>query len=358
MLSRDDISDITWKWRCKLSNIGVKTEKTLADYSSDDTSLKGKVRDAVLADEKANPSKDPGFGSTPSVKTFFEGRDSNDNCIDWVDYPPKQMSKSAARAQDRVAIKVYKIKDKEKPVMSGRFALKYHMIEVQNPLLVAALDEILKKEDVHLDVNETASFEEPFRPLFFCYDEIVAKYKSLDEDNPLRQYILLLTKVLDEIFSETRAKLYHLRASGLVSFKLAWTYFPKGSVVLSWGNNCELLCKVVDTIYKKINPIETVMVVRGKVMRFNGEAFQWEDYELELPAFSGNKPVTDLPHYPLEFHQEADQVRARLAERGRKVLDHQGLSYCTYTGIGIYQEGKKLEKHNVRKVTSHYMTAD
>lgn len=351
MITREEVSDTLWKWRYKLSHLHEKTEKTLADFSSDsfESTLKD-GEDASSPEAKARSaaaaSKDPGPGSSPSVKTFYEGPNSRQNCIDWVDYPPKQLSKSAAKAQDRVAIKVYKVRDADKPVISGRCALKYHMIEVQNPLLVAALDDILKKQDVHLDVNETATFNEPFSALYFAYDDIVAKYKSLSNDDPVRPFMLLFIRLLDDILGETRVKVKNLRASGLVSHKLAWTYFPKDTTVISWGNNCELLCRVIDCSYKVVNPGIKMLVLRCKVLRFNGNAFVWETAELKIAPFAGNKPLTDLNHYPLEFHQDPEGVKRRLTLRGKKVLDYQGLTYCNYEGMAIFQD-KEVEKHNV-----------
>jgi hypothetical protein len=152
---------------------------------------------------------------------------------------------------------------------------------------------------------------------------------------------------MDEMFGDLRSRKRHLQASGLVNFKLAWTYFPRGTIVYSYGRNSELLCKVEDTEYKK-KTHGIVLSITGKVMTFNGDSFVWQDSELEMPAFEGNKPVKDLLHYPLEFNPEKEDVKKRMLERGKKVLDLQGLTYCTYNGIALYQESKdKLEKHNV-----------
>jgi hypothetical protein len=338
-ISREDISDFAWKWRCKI--LPKKDEK---GRSLDD------IEDSFSEDDPkrpAAPGKDPTFGADATIKTFYEGKNSDSNYFDWVDYPPKQMSKSQAKAQDRVAIKVYKVKDRDKPCMAGRFPLKYHMIEIQNPTLVAALEPIVKKENVYLDVNETASFTQPFRPLYFCQEEIIALYKSTTNDLALKGYLGLLIRLMDEMFGEMRARKRHLQASGLVNFKLAWTYFPRDTVVYSYGRNSELLCKVEDTAYTK-KTTGVVLSIMGKVLTFNGDSFVWQDSTLEMPAFDGNKPVKDLLHYPLEFNPEQEDVKKRMLERGKKVLDLQGLTYCTYNGIALYQESKdKLEKHNV-----------
>ncbi|KAB5578162.1 P-loop containing nucleoside triphosphate hydrolase protein [Coniochaeta sp. 2T2.1] len=336
--------DSLWKWRHKLSHSKSKNEKTLADFSAESVPSNvngsgGGTVSAVAVGPKENTA-----GSSPSAKTYYEGPGSRAGFFNWVDYPPKQLSKSALKAQERVAIKLFKIKDSDKLVISGRSSLKYHMIQVQNPLLVAALDNVLKAQDVHIDINEAATFNAPFRPLYFGYDDIVAKCKNLADGSPVKPFMLLFIRVLDDVFGETRAKVEGLRSRGLVSHKLAWTYFPKDCTIISWGNNCELLCRIVDTSYQKETEI---LILECKVLRFNGNAFVWETAELEILPFSGNKPVAELDHYPLEFHKDPESVKQRLSARGRKVLDYQGLSHCTYNGMAIYREGKKVERHNV-----------
>lgn len=351
---RDQISETAWKWRCKIKQSVTRSEKTASDFSTDDSSLEAvKAGQPGGAVTKAGPARDPILGSSPSVKMLYEGRSSGEDYVDWVDYPPKQLSKTAARAQDRVAIKLYKVKDKDKPVISGRWALKYHRIDIQNPALVAALEPILKKEECHLDANETATFTEPFRPLYFCQDQIVAKYRSLADGDALKPFMHLLVKVLDDVFSDVKAKTTALKEKGLISFKTAWTFFPRDSIVISYARNCEMLCKVVDTAVHK-DMCGASLVIHCKVMRFNGEAFLWDDHDVRIPAFAGNLPVLELPHYPLDFHPDAGQVKSRMVSRGAKVLDYQGLTYCCYTGLGIRPADSKnpgekdsIEKHNV-----------
>jgi len=343
--SREDFSETFWKLRCKIRSAFVRGDQTLTDFSSN--SSFDALDDPKDRRDGLDDGKDATFGATPAVKTLYERRNSSDSCIDWVDYPPKQMSKTAAKAQDRVGIKLYKVKDPEKPAISGRFSLKTARIDVQNPQLVAALAEILKQENEHIEPHDTATFREPFRNLFFRYDDIVAKYKSLVESEQLRAHMFLFIKVLDDLFGDLRAKRRGLLASGLISFRLSWTLFPKDCEIISWGNNAELILKVVDASIRMINPTQGLLFIRCKVLRFNGEAFVWEDVELDIPQYDGNKLITDLPHYPLSFLADAEETKARLMERGRKVLEYQGLTYCTYTGIGIFHEDKRVEKHNV-----------
>ncbi|GKT83821.1 AAA family ATPase [Colletotrichum tofieldiae] len=328
---KEALSEKAWQLRCKLLPRKDDAGRPIED-------IEGSLSDE---DPKKQPAKNPTFGVDATVKTLYEGKNSCNGIYDWVDFPPKQMSKKAAESQDRPAIKVYKIKDIEKPVIGGRFSLTYHQISIQNPTLVAALEPILKKEDFHIDPNDTATFEAPFRPLFFCYDEILDLYRTTD-DSSLKGYLQLLVRTLDDMLGETREKKRKLQASGLINFKMAWTYLPRGSIVYSNACNTEMLCKVEDTAYERVDGV-VVLGINCKILTFNGESFVWADHKLQIPKFAGNRPIRDLEHYPLQFHDNKGEILQRTLDRGRRVLDLQGLTYCTYAGIAV---GKK-SKYNV-----------
>lgn len=142
--------------------------------------------------------------------------------------------------------------------------------------------------------------------------------------------------------------LKNLQSSGLISFKLAWTYFLKDCIVYSPDKDCEKLCKVVDTEYLKDNCGGVHLIVKAEEIVFDGETFAWDEIKLDIKAFDGNQPVTELDHYPLSFSKDAAQIKARLSARGERVLDYQGLTYCEYSGLGVYNDdATKNEKHNV-----------
>jgi hypothetical protein len=217
--------------------------------------------------------------------------------------------------------------------------------------LVAALKPIVKKEGVYLDENESASFMEPFRALYFCADDIAALHVSTPESSPLKQHLLLLLKVMGEIFSGVRTQVRNLQAGGLISYKLAWIYFRRGVTVYSPGRDTERVFEVVDCKYEQKPP--HLSVVAREVV-FDGTHYKYEKIELALMAFGGNKPITKLPLYPISFHDNPDSIKTRLTERGKRVLEYQGLTYCMYTGVGYHEVGQKVEKYNVSNLSNIY----
>lgn len=330
------VSHIFWKLRCKVFPNQESTISKTVDVDTLDND-----------DPKAaSPRKDPVFGSEAIVKTLYEGHNSSGSNYNWVDYPPRPISKSAARAQDRVAIKAYKIKDRQKPRIGGRYPLRYHSVDIQNRSLVAALEPIVKKENVLLDVNETAKFTYPFRPLWFCQDEILNMYKKMDTSNPVKDHLNLQVRVMDDMFSELRVRQRRLKASGLIDFNHAWILFPSGSTVYSYGLNSEFLAKVNSTYYVTRKEGE-FLIVQTKALTFNGKEFVWTDRMLAIKEFNGNKPVRELEHYPLEFHPEGTAIKARCIARGKKMLDFQGLRYCCYDSIALHCSDGEGSKHNV-----------
>ena len=65
------------------------------------------------------------------------------------------------------------------------------------------------------------------------------------------------------------------------------------------GKDCETVYKVVNTTYKA-KPCPHLHVDAKEIV-FDGSAFAWVKTDFQLPAWSGNKPITDLSVYPLEF---------------------------------------------------------
>jgi hypothetical protein len=300
--------------------------------------------------------KDSTFGMNPVIKTFYEGKHTSrgpfgDCNYDWVESPPKQLSAKKTLVYDRVALKVYKVKDFDQPTMQGRTPLKIHMIEVQSPHLILALKPIVESVGIFLEVHEVARFEAPFRPLYFCYDQIRTLYHKHISDPVLGAHLRLLLSVLSQLFDGFRAQLRNLRDSGLINYKLAWTYFARGSTVYSQAENTERLIRVVDTDY--VSGRCNTLIIQGEELAFDGNSFVWQPAVVRIPHFDGNLPITDLPHYPFSFHPTPDTVKARLATRGKKVLDYQDVALRECEGVGLLEVAGKRSKCTVCTTIVH-----
>ncbi|EEQ31888.1 conserved hypothetical protein [Microsporum canis CBS 113480] len=329
-----NVSEAVWRWRCKTFGTGDRLQP------------RPHARMQSASSKSTSAPEEQTQGTDALIKVFYEAKDSREDLKKWVDYPPKQLSKSVSKAQDRAAIKVYKMNDMDKPVISGYPSLKYYNITIQSPLLVAALKDIVEKDEVYLEKTEAAEFTTPFAPLYFHANEIADLLKDAEKGSRFMEHLQLLLALMDDMFMETRSRVQTLQSSGLVSFNLLWAYLPSGSPLYIWEGECESLGKVVSTEIIKGNSC-SLMRIRCKIMKFDGQAYVWEDYSAVIPSFEGNIPITQLDYYPLRFHEDPEAVKSRLMKRAKKALDYQGLTYASYTGVAIYKTKDSVMKHNV-----------
>ncbi|KAH6676253.1 ATPase [Halenospora varia] len=334
-----------WKRTRTSTATNTAASKAAAAAKADDLLTPDSTTDGDTENTPVVHGRDPDFGTSTSIKTFYEGKGSNGCHYNWVETPPKQVSPKVAKQNIRVAIKLYKVKDFDQPTISGKTPLKIHMVEVQSPALVAALKPIVKEADMFLETTEPAKFTAPFKPLFFSYDKIIALARHTKKDGLLKQHLGLLVEVMDELFGGFMSQLKNLNASGLISYKLAWTYFPKGTMLFCNSKDCERVCRVISTAYESgQNPR---MALNCEEIAFDGETFAWKPITRYIPPFEGNLPVTKLPNYPLSFHEDEEDVKERLATRAMKTIEYQELTYCEYTGVALLPTPCGVERHNV-----------
>ncbi|KAF3805705.1 hypothetical protein GCG54_00005067 [Colletotrichum gloeosporioides] len=195
-------------------------------------------------------------------------------------YTPMRMDKRWDQGKSQPAVDVLMVEDKDKSAIDGKARFTCF----------------------HLDDDGPIVFYPPFRPLYFCYEEMVGLRESTD-DGSLKRYLGNLISTLDDVLGEMRKQSHQLKASGLVNFDLAWTYFPNGTMVRSSDCNTKMVFRVVGTSYKR-SESGTALVIYGEALRFDGESFVWMVHEISIHEFSGNKPIRRLECYPTEFHHD------------------------------------------------------
>ncbi|KAF2396114.1 ATPase [Trichodelitschia bisporula] len=302
------------------------------------------TRNKIPAPPPGEAPKDPTRGIDATIKYFYESKNSSPLCRDWVDTPPKQISAKVARQQDRVALKLYKIIDYSKPVIKGRVSLAPFMLEVQNYTLLDALRPVLAKEGTYLADGDTATFHAPFQPLWFRRDDIKRISADAAAGSQLKIQTDLLLSLMAELFGSVGTQIKTLEAASLITYNLAWAFFPRGCDVYTPGPDCERIRRVKSTRYDRKNG---ALVLECEEVVFDGRKFAWSASEARVGIFTGNRPVRDLEHYPLSCHEAPDAVRKRLADRGTRALEFQGLAYAMYAGVATCDSMHGQERHNV-----------
>ena len=306
------------------------------------------------ASSPAAQDKESTFGTNAIIKTFYKHHKKG-----WTETPPKQTSSKTTKVYDRVAIKVYKRPDLDQPKINERPSVKVQSVEIQSPILIAALKDIFKPLGTFVEEHETANFEAPFKPLYFAYDSIMDLYDRTYNETILKEHLHLLTGLMNELFGSMMTRLRHLRESGLICYDLAWTYFPKGSNIYCGAKGCERLYRVLGTEHRGLGNEHRafeddyysgkgILTVSCEEIAFDGYNFAWKTTSFEIRSFSGIVPVTSLSAYPLSFHKSVDLLKAKLIARGKLVLDYQELKYREYSGTGK-SDDPQIKRHNVSR---------
>lgn len=254
--------------------------------------------------------------------------------IVWVEDPQLQNVK-LSEPDDTPLIAVYMSTDSDRRETPGQPSFKHHILEIWSRSLIRTLIPILNSQDYHLSPSTNAMFEYPFSPLFFSFDQIKDRFKELDTE-PDKQDRDVLLKVLHQILSPIQKEVENLRSAGLISFRTAWAFFSKNSLVYSPGEHCGRLFKVVGTRDVKNAEAPRSLAIACTEIVLDGNSFVWRDIQLDIPLFQGNKPINKLPHYPVTCHGDWQSVIQELAATGKRVLKYQGsVTHCEYKGLSF-----------------------
>lgn len=220
-----------------------------------------------------------------------------------------------------------------------------HSIKVQSPLLKNALNAVFQGYSNFSTNAEEMVFEAPFKSLFFRRSTLKQAVEDLRRDDgeeglsagdeKLMQHLSLLDGVVADELAPTLKQHREMTARGVISYELAWTLFPPGSLVHACpgplGDEQIFRVKSEAMFQEK----KKRMMVPCEYVDFDGEKYGWATTNLEIPAFDGIKNIAELSVKPFGFHSRREEVETRLTERGRRWEGLAGVQCCAYDGKAV-----------------------
>ena len=274
------------------------------------------------------------IGVEPETQTFYEGPEKVKDVINWVSKMPAQIPEKAKEKYEKVAIRVYKMKDRDdkRKNFGGLTALKFHSIEIQSPVIIKAIKPILAANGTLIPDERKITFKSPFQDLYFAYNKIVdlSRISGYEE----RRHLELLVQVMEELFEEILPKVEQLRTKQMISFSLLWTLLPKDILLYSRVDDEDRLYQFVEASLSSCGTLWTLLV---RYVTFNGIRFGIAKRNIYIHDFRGFKRITDLSCYPAAFHPDRS-LQERLLKRGEKILDFQDVKYREYNDVAKYAE--------------------
>lgn len=267
----------------------------------------------------------PSTGMTCDVKNLWEGEQKCPCCVNWVEEYPEDIKPNPEETEEvqRFAL----IVRNKKCHGSSAKAMEVSSIVVQSPLLKPLLEEVFEGYEGITATLKKVAFSKPFAPFFYRWSRFKKAVEEV-EDGATRTHAQLLYNVLSNELDETISTYQDLLSHGVITYKMLWTLFKPGDLLLCQLKGEEMMMRLQDTEFESGG-----FCLQSKYVDWNGHSFGYASRNFYIHSFEGTKAITDLDAYPIQFNSEANAIESRLATRGKNFERLQGYHYKMYKGF-------------------------
>lgn len=163
-------------------------------------------------------------------------------------------------------------------------------------------------------------------------------------------HLRVLIKYLDTDYAETKKTLYPLLEANMITFELLWALFKPNTIAYTptYGNQDEPRAFKIEYATKESSFMKGQWYsIEGRYLEYDGKSFGMGTMAADVESFKGARKITGLSCYPLKYHREADNIRAKLIERGKKFVALRGMNYRFHKGMAFYKKKRSVIKVNI-----------
>lgn len=184
--------------------------------------------------------------------------------------------------------------------------------------------------------NNGASTTVKTKELGSYVDKFLQPGESLadSKDTIKLRHAKLLVELLTKEFLTLIESSLDMRSKGVMTYEHVWSLFQPGALVYCRQEGQDRVFKLVTSRYGKDRQGNPCYMLTLRYVDFDGNRFGTSKIATRIFAFPGTKSIVSLSAFPLEYHHNKVQLRAKLIERGAKVEDLSGTRYVAYDGLG------------------------
>jgi len=239
-------------------------------------------------------------------------------------------------------------------------------IDIEDPNLWELLKVLLGDHPYHTFRGPPVTLSSPYEAIVFNWDKLHEATRETPQNEPEKQARKDLQLLLDTLAKGSGdAKLdkyFKTRDSyknqKVVSFETLWTIFPPGTLVYGrpfQGHDQVFIVQDNTGTW----PAPSRQTMRWSILcwtyDWDGKMFKRLSLKLTFESFEGQKPVTTLPYFPLDHHEQASKIQHKLIDRGRIFREvcktKQGSLMFGYHGEAIFDRrgfsGLQTDDENV-----------
>ncbi len=178
------------------------------------------------------------------------------------------------------------------------------------------------------------SIESPYAPLFFYYDEL-SKFGEENPDDTYDNDMEALTHFYSSCMKPEGERIKRHLAEGSVLFEDLWALFRPGDMLYAVDESGEPCLQILIAVaFREAQPSPgySFSIVQSRRLAVDMWRIGWDNATglfqrvtttRSIRAFSGSRPITSLPFYPVVHYKggDAEEIRAlkdELQDRGSK----------------------------------------
>jgi hypothetical protein len=227
-------------------------------------------------------------------------------------------------------------------------------IEINDLGLWKLLKDLLRHYPYHTFQGDPVTLYSPYEPIILNWEKLESAAMTppnVGEDGQARSDLkLLLDTILSGSGDAKLDKFFRTRASNreqkTVTFETLWTIFPPGTIVYGKPFQKEDQIFIVRdnrATWPDVSRRNPTWGLDAWTYDWNGKIFGRKCLRLDFEQFEGHKPITSLPYYPFELHENREAIENQLRSRGIKYREFctakRGQRMFKYSGDAIF--GKK-----------------
>ncbi|KAG0156595.1 hypothetical protein PDIDSM_3776 [Penicillium digitatum] len=158
-------------------------------------------------------------------------------------------------------------------------------------------------------------------------------------------HLKVLIKYLDTDYADTKKTLYPLLEANTITFDLLWALYKPNTIAFTptYGSTDEPRAFKIEYAIKESSFMKGQWYsVDGRYLEYDGKDYGFGTMSAEVDAFKGARKITSLACYPLKYHRDAEGLRARLIERGKRFVSLRGMNYRFHKGMAFYKKKRSL----------------
>ena len=167
---------------------------------------------------------------------------------------------------------------------------------------------------------------------------------AIDKDTDGIEHLGQVIEFLQDWFQATTEEISQLLSHGEITYELLWALFKPNATIYTTDQDSEQpRCYLYDFGEHYNRKGQKYFEMACRSLHYDGKFFGEIQNFLKISEFRGARKIKSLEAYPLQHHEEPQQLKASLIMRGRKSISLMGVVHCEFKGLAFYRVKGKGE---------------